>query len=69
MGQAVRQSEDDSTYNVEDLIEMANQMVDETTKNVPKDEDDGPMDKGAWYSFFVYPIAEAHAYDPSITAS
>ncbi|OJT08469.1 hypothetical protein TRAPUB_652 [Trametes pubescens] len=58
---AVRQSEDDSTYNVEDLIEMANQMVDETTKNVPKDEDDGPMDKGAWYSFFVYPIAEAHA--------
>ncbi|KAL1951228.1 hypothetical protein VTO73DRAFT_377 [Trametes versicolor] len=58
---AVRQSEDDSTYNVEELIDMANQMVDETTKNVPKDEDDGPMDKGAWYSFFVYPIAEAHA--------
>ena len=39
---------------------MANQMVDETTKNPPK-EDDGPLDKGAWYSFHVYPIADAHA--------
>ncbi|KAI0375480.1 TPR-like protein [Pilatotrama ljubarskyi] len=60
---ALKQSEDDSKYNVEDVIEIANQMVDETTKNVPKDESDGPMDKGAWYSFFVYPVAEAHAYE------
>ncbi|KAH9858277.1 TPR-like protein [Lenzites betulinus] len=58
---AFTESQSDSDYNVEELIDIANQMVDETTKNVPKDDDDGPMDKGAWYSFFVYPIAEAHA--------
>ena len=41
---------------------MANQMVDETTKNMPKEGDEDPMDKGAWYSFHVFPVADAHAY-------
>ncbi|KAI8981187.1 hypothetical protein BD414DRAFT_92827 [Trametes punicea] len=59
---ALKDSEDDSEYTVEELIDMANQMVDETTKNAPTDSKaDGPLDKGAWYSFFVYPIADAHA--------
>ncbi|KAI1794019.1 TPR-like protein [Ganoderma leucocontextum] len=48
-------------FNVDELIEMANQMVEETTNNMPKAGDDAPMDKGAWYSFYVFPIAEAHA--------
>ena len=64
--QALRTSEDDDEedpkYNVEELMEMANSMVEETTKNVPKDGDqDANMDKGAWYSFHVYPVADAHA--------
>ncbi|KAJ2996871.1 hypothetical protein NUW54_g7190 [Trametes sanguinea] len=60
---ALKEAEDDSEYNVEDLMELANQIVDETTKNAPKegDNDEGPLDKGAWYSFFVYPVADAHA--------
>ncbi|KAI0830788.1 TPR-like protein [Trametes gibbosa] len=58
---AFTESQSDSEYNVEELIDIANQMVEETTGDVPKEGDDGPMDKGAWYSFFVYPIAEAHA--------
>ncbi|CDO73147.1 hypothetical protein BN946_scf185007.g202 [Trametes cinnabarina] len=60
---ALKHAEDDSEYDVEDLMEIANQMVDETTKNAPKegDTDVGPLDKGAWYSFFVYPVADAHA--------
>lgn len=40
---------------------MANQMVEETSNNMPKAGDDSPLDKGAWYSFYVLPIAEAHA--------
>ncbi|KAI0639883.1 TPR-like protein [Trametes polyzona] len=59
--QALKSSEDESKYSIEDLIDMANQMVDETTKHVPKDDSDEPVDKGAWFSFFVYPIAEARA--------
>ena len=63
MFQALRTSEgEDSEYSVEELIDIANKMVEETTKNVPKDGDaDGPMDKGAWYSFFTFPVADAHA--------
>ncbi len=38
---------------------MANQMVEETTQNPPQEGDD--MDKGAWYSFHVFPVADAHA--------
>ena len=60
--QALRESEGDSEYSVEELIDMANQMVDETTKNMPKEGDEDPMDKGAWYSFHVFPVADAHAY-------
>ncbi len=48
-------------FTVEELIDMANKMVEETTNNMPKAGDDAPMDKGAWYSFYVFPIAEAHA--------
>ena len=61
--QALRTSEgEDSEYSVEELIDMANEMVDETTRNVPKDGDeDAQMDKGAWYSFHVLPVADAHA--------
>ncbi|KAI0718899.1 TPR-like protein [Cerioporus squamosus] len=58
---ALRESESDSEYSVEELIDMANQMVEETTKNFPKEGDDEPMDKGAWYSFHVFPVADAHA--------
>ncbi|KAH9897927.1 TPR-like protein [Cubamyces lactineus] len=60
---ALKDAEDEAECNVEDLIDMANQMVDETTKNTPKDPNDleGPIDKGAWYSFYVYPVADAHA--------
>ncbi|KAI0652345.1 TPR-like protein [Trametes meyenii] len=62
---ALRQSSDkseDSECNVDDLIDMAKQMVEETNKNIPNEGDeDAQLDKGAWYSFFVYPIAEAHA--------
>ncbi|OSD06163.1 TPR-like protein [Trametes coccinea BRFM310] len=60
---ALKEAEVDSEYNVEDLMELANQIVDETTKNAPKegDNDEGPLDKGAWYSFYVYPVADAHA--------
>ena len=53
--------EDNPEFNVEELIDMANQMVEETSNNMPKAGDDSPLDKGAWYSFFVFPIAEAHA--------
>ncbi|PIL31505.1 transporter [Ganoderma sinense ZZ0214-1] len=48
-------------FKVEELIDMANQMVEETSNNMPKAGDDTPVDKGAWYSFYVCPIAEAHA--------
>ncbi|KAI0756530.1 TPR-like protein [Daedaleopsis nitida] len=58
---ALRQAEGESEYSVEELIDMANEMVDETTKNIPKEGDESPMDKGAWYSFHVYPVADAHA--------
>ncbi|KAM5536003.1 hypothetical protein V8D89_010261 [Ganoderma adspersum] len=53
--------EETPKFNVEELIDMANQMVEETSNNMPKAGDDAPMDKGAWYSFYVFPIAEAHA--------
>ena len=46
---------------MENLLQLAEQMVQETTENAPKNGDEGPLDKGAWYSFFVYPIADAHA--------
>lgn len=43
-------------------MDMANQMVEETTNNFPKEGDDaGALDKGAWYSFHVFPVADAHA--------
>ncbi|TBU34429.1 TPR-like protein [Dichomitus squalens] len=48
-------------FSVEELIEMANSMVEETTSNPPKAGDGTPLDKGAWYSFHVFPIADAHA--------
>ena len=54
--------EETPKFNVEELIDMANQMVEETSNNMPKAGDDAPMDKGAWYSFYVFPIAEAHAW-------
>ena len=49
-------------FSVDELIDMANKMVEETTGNPPKEGDDTPMDKGAWYSFHVFPVADAHAY-------
>ncbi|KAI0715074.1 TPR-like protein [Earliella scabrosa] len=58
---ALTEAEGESEYSVEELIDMANQMVDETTKNPPKEGDETPMDKGAWYSFHVFPVADAHA--------
>ncbi|KAI0334466.1 TPR-like protein [Cubamyces sp. BRFM 1775] len=60
---ALKDADEEAECTVEDLIDMANQMVDETTKNTPQDPSDldGPIDKGAWYSFYVYPVADAHA--------
>ena len=61
--QALTEAEgDDTEYTVEELMDMANQMVEETTNNFPKEGDDaGALDKGAWYSFHVFPVADAHA--------
>ena len=60
--QALKESDGGSSeYSVEELIDMANQMVDETTKGVPNDSDNAVLDKGAWYSFHVFPVADAHA--------
>ena len=58
----MRDSEGDSAFNEETLLDMAHQMIQETMANTPQEQDGSfSMDKGAWYSFHVYPVAEANA--------